>query len=130
MSMPSNGVFGALKGRTGLTARTTVAAVLAAGVLAGIGVASAESVRPGAHGASRDTAAADVRLNLREGMRGDAVSALQRRLDAHGHRVAVDGVFGPETTAAVKAFQRAHGLKADGIVGPATWTGLLSAGRG
>ena len=31
-----------------------------------------------------------------------------------------DGVFGPRTTEAVKAWQRAHALKDDGIVGPAT----------
>jgi peptidoglycan hydrolase-like protein with peptidoglycan-binding domain len=34
--------------------------------------------------------------------------------------VSADGVFGRQTSAAVKRFQRAHGLTADGIVGPAT----------
>ncbi|HZH15666.1 MAG TPA: peptidoglycan-binding protein [Archangium sp.] len=62
---------------------------------------------------------------LREGARGEPVRALQNRLNQLGFNVgAADGSFGPKTEAAVKAFQRAHGLTADGVVGPKTWNKL------
>ena len=56
--------------------------------------------------------------------RGASVRLLQSRLG-----VAADGVFGPGTARAVRRFQRAHGLTADGVVGPATWSALGVAGR-
>jgi peptidoglycan hydrolase-like protein with peptidoglycan-binding domain len=39
-------------------------------------------------------------------------------------KVPADGVFGRDTSHAVRMFQRQHGLKADGVVGPATWSAL------
>ncbi len=51
---------------------------------------------------------------------GGDVAALQARLNAVGYRVDVDSDFGPDTMAAVVAFQKAHGLTPDGIVGPLT----------
>ena len=60
--------------------------------------------------------------------RGDEifpVRSLQDVLRARNHPVAVDGIFGPLTEAAVKAFQQGNGLAADGIVGPLTWPKLV-----
>ena len=52
------------------------------------------------------------------------VRPLQQLLRARGQTVAVDGIFGPQTEAAVRAFQQSRGLAADGIVGPQTWSRL------
>ncbi len=55
------------------------------------------------------------------GARGDDVKKIQQKLKQWGYyRGAVDGIFGSGTLSAVKSFQRKNGLKADGIVGPAT----------
>lgn len=51
------------------------------------------------------------------GDRGLQVSAVQYLL---GHLV-VDGIFGTATHSTVMAFQQAHRLTPDGIVGPSTW---------
>jgi len=62
---------------------------------------------------------------LREGATGAAVKTLQRRLNAvNDAKLAVDGVFGPQTEAAVKAFQRKEKIAVDGVVGPQTWSKL------
>ena len=58
---------------------------------------------------------------LHRGSRGDEVSLVQQALADHGARLAVDGIYGPRTAAAVTAFQRGRGLAADGVVGPLTW---------
>lgn len=60
--------------------------------------------------------------NLKLGSRGDAVRAWQTLLIGAGHLGVNenDGVFGPRTEAATKAFQAALGVAADGVVGPAT----------
>ena len=66
------------------------------------------------------------------GSTGDAVRGLQeefrfRDLSGEpGHGLAVDGIFGPKTEAAVRGFQRALGTTVDGIVGPQTWRALVS----
>ncbi len=61
---------------------------------------------------------------LVEGDTGSAVKMLQTRLNVWGAHVTVDGNFGASTLVAVKAFQTAHKLRADGTVGPQTWAAL------
>jgi len=71
-----------------------------------------------------DTPAPVQHPTLKLGASGDAVRDLQAKLVARGYalpRYGVDGDFRAETEAAVKAFQRAHHLEVDGIVGPLTW---------
>ncbi|ARL98141.1 MULTISPECIES: N-acetylmuramidase domain-containing protein [Burkholderia] len=65
---------------------------------------------------------------LRLGDRGADVSYLQRQLIAAGARLDTDAIYGSATRDAVMAFQATHGLVADGIAGPKTWS-TLSAGR-
>ena len=55
---------------------------------------------------------------LRHGDKGAAW--IQWHLKKCGAKVSIDGKFGPNTKAAVIAFQKAHGLATDGIAGPKT----------
>jgi hypothetical protein len=51
----------------------------------------------------------------------DFIKKVQTKLNDSGYRSGpVDGIKGPMTTRAVKAFQKAKGLSADGIIGPRT----------
>lgn len=63
---------------------------------------------------------------LEDGDRGPTVEELQVRLNGAGARLETDGVFGPNTLAAVEEFQRSRRLTVDGIVGTQTWTALLT----
>ncbi len=65
---------------------------------------------------------------VRQGSNGPDVEKLQQALAAKGLSVKVDGRFGAGTAEAVRSFQAQHQLKADGVVGPATWLALLGAG--
>ena len=56
---------------------------------------------------------------------GDLVVWVQEHLISAGYPIGVDGDFGYHTLLDVQAFQTAHGLTADGIIGPATWAALL-----
>lgn len=62
---------------------------------------------------------------IHQGAKEHPVPTLQYLLRARGHTVVVDGLFGPRTDAAVRAFQSEKGLAVDGIVGPHTWSALI-----
>ena len=65
---------------------------------------------------------------IRKGSKGDAVKEMQSILEELGYDLGpcgVDGDFGRMTEKAVKAFQKDHGLKVDGIVGPLTKKELM-----
>ena len=63
---------------------------------------------------------------LRRGSKHKALIAVQNRLNYIGHACGdADGIFGAKTESAVKAFQQANGLPADGIIGQQTWKKLL-----
>ena len=65
---------------------------------------------------------ADGRPTLRRGARGDIVKQVQA-----GMALPPDSIFSASMEAAVRQFQRDHGLVPDGIVGPRTWASLEGA---
>ncbi|AXK31698.1 peptidase M15 [Streptomyces armeniacus] len=111
-----------------MRSRTTAAIVSAA---AGVGLLFAAptfaSAAPGT-ATSSSMAPADACYSwsgtLKEGASGEAVRQLQIRVAGYpgsGNELAIDGEFGPATKAAVERFQKAYGLSADGVAGPATF---------
>jgi uncharacterized protein (TIGR02594 family) len=74
-----------------------------------------------AAGAVQTPTSTSIRPEVKLDDVGSAVSELQHLLG-----VTVDGEFGPETDAAVRAYQATHGLDVDGDVGDQTWAALLS----
>lgn len=74
-------------------------------------------------------------VTVQRGSTGPAVRAVQDQINfrnlRNGHTLNVDGIFGPNTALAVRAFQRAMaaeipGFGVDGIVGPRTWQALVT----
>lgn len=86
----------------------------------------------GAVSASAAYTEAKKKPTLKRGSRGAEVAAAQALLNTwiqvykRGSPIAVDSRFGPAMDAAVRSFQKAVGLSADGIVGVKTWTALIA----
>lgn len=105
--------------------------ILAIGALTLVLAASA-AAPAAAYAVTRSQSAADTAQTavvetavLRKGDTGGEVKEVQRRLKLWGYYSGnVDGVFGSATREAVILFQRKNGLKADGVVGKATYAAL------
>lgn len=78
---------------------------------------------------STSTGSATPTRTLRKGYQGEDVKTVQSRLKELGYYTgSVDGKYGSSTMAAVKAFQQANGLTADGLAGSGTYRVLFSTG--
>jgi nicotinamide mononucleotide (NMN) deamidase PncC len=65
-------------------------------------------------------------IEVSTGSQGDAVRALPSQVASRGaNSLAIDGIFGSDTLAAVQQFQTSVGLSVDGIVGPNAWNAYV-----
>ena len=77
------------------------------------------------HHGGEEVCRVDVPI-LRQGSTGGYVRTMQILLNAYDDAgLETDGIFGPATDRAVRAYQRSRGLEADGICGERTWAQLL-----
>jgi peptidoglycan hydrolase-like protein with peptidoglycan-binding domain len=67
---------------------------------------------------------AGLTLPIKRGASGWTVTQLQQDLNRHGAKLTVDGSFGATTEVAVRAWQKAHKVTANGVVDVATWLTL------
>ena len=119
------------KGRREHNRRKHISAALATAVVAGpTAPFAAAQVSGSASAAIAAESPANRAIEIREGglplqvgSQGDLVAHVQKAL-----KVSADGVFGPQTDAAVRAYQASAGLEVDGIVGLATWGALFERG--
>lgn len=64
------------------------------------------------------------------GSQDEDVKTAQELLNSTGrYNLAVDGIFGEQTNAAVKDYQMQNGLTVDGVIGPQTWAALAGGGE-
>jgi peptidoglycan hydrolase-like protein with peptidoglycan-binding domain len=100
------------------------------GALAALTVGPTASIAAGGSAAAatgpEPTTTTENVIVLSSGDEGRQVQLLQSALGG----IKVDGIFGPETEAAVEQFQERNGLTVDGIAGPQTTAALRGAGTG
>ena len=63
-------------------------------------------------------------IAMKSGQEGAAVKSAQQQLNIKGASLTADGRFGSKTAGAVRRFQKANSLPADGVIGPTTWAAL------
>ncbi len=119
--------FQAANGLTvdGVPGRGTFARMNSAAAVGAADLTGFETEAPTAETAEPEPAGAP--LVLRKGDRGEAVMLLQQTLKKLGYLASEpDGQFGSGTENAIRAFQRANGLTADGVAGKGTLAILYS----
>ncbi len=97
------------------------------GVFTGKGQYDTVNQGPRETPAASDSAKAHRTVSL--GSHSLDVQAMQRYLSQLGYPCATDGMFGGGTQAALRQFQKDHGVYPDGVCGPVTWTALIAAGE-
>jgi murein DD-endopeptidase MepM/ murein hydrolase activator NlpD len=117
-----------LRGRREHTRKKHISAALATAMVAGPAAPfAAAQTSSGLQASVASESPANRAIEIREGglplhlgSSGDLVAHVQRALE-----IPADGVFGPQTDAAVRAYQARAGLAVDGVVGPITWASLF-----
>jgi murein DD-endopeptidase MepM/ murein hydrolase activator NlpD len=117
-----------IRGRREHTRKKHISAALATAMVAGpaapfAAAQTSSGLKASVASESPANRAIEIReggLPLQLGSSGDLVAHVQRALG-----VAADGIFGPQTDAAVRAYQARAGLAVDGVVGPITWGSLF-----
>ena len=105
-----------------------------AGVISGIDHATDLNVVYGLEASSATTGTTktggfdmNTLSTIKSGSTGAQVKSLQALLNGKaGTDLAVDGIAGAKTVAAIKSYQKAKGLAVDGIAGIKTWTAILT----